>query len=273
MPGFRRRSTNGTSRASAECTAPIKDDEVRDLNHEFSDNMHRKYAYSFDYHMHDYMLRTFGPFLPKGRALELGCYEGAFTARLSDLYDDLTVVEGASELIAKAQTRVGKNAKFVLGYFERFEPPTNFEAIFLLHTLEHIDEPVALLRRIKSWLSPGGRLFLAVPNAYAASRQIAVAMGLIASPTAVTEGELLHGHRRTYCLNTLKNDIAAAGLVDIESGGILFKPLANFQFDALLEKQIILKDYLDGCFTLGKGYPELCASIYAICEADLVSVA
>ena len=60
----------------------------------------------------------------------------------------------------------------------------------------------------------------------------------------------------------------AAGLNIVEMGGILFKPLANFQFDTLLEKQIIMKDYLDGCYMLGKHYPELCASIYAICEAD-----
>ena len=241
---------------------------MRDLNQEFADNSHRKYAYSFDYHMHEYMLRTFAPLLPKGRALELGCFEGAFTERLTELYDDLTVVEGASELIAKAQRRVGHGAKFVLNYFERFKPPTNFDAIFLLHTLEHIDDPVDLLRRIRSWLSPGGRFFVAVPNAYAASRQIAVTMGLISSPTAVTEGEFQHGHRRTYCLETLKSDIAAAGLGIIESGGIFFKPLANFQFDTLLEKQIIVRDYLDGCFALGKQYPDLCASIYAVCEAS-----
>ena len=64
---------------------------------------------TFDYHMHEYMLRTFEPFLPKGRALELGCYQGAFTERLTALYDDLTVVEGASELIDVAQSRVGKS--------------------------------------------------------------------------------------------------------------------------------------------------------------------
>jgi 2-polyprenyl-3-methyl-5-hydroxy-6-metoxy-1,4-benzoquinol methylase len=242
--------------------------QVRDLNREFSDNSHRKYAYSFDYHMHDYMLQTFTPLLPPGRALELGCFEGAFTERLARLYDDLTVVEGASELIAKAQARVGPKAKFVLDYFERFEPSSTFDAIFLLHTLEHIDNPVALLESIAKWLSPNGRLFLAVPNAYAASRQIAVAMGVVASPTAVTEGERLHGHRRTYCLETLKDHVAAAKLRIVESGGILFKPLANFQFDMLLEKQVISTDFLDGCFILGKRYPDLCASIYAICEAE-----
>ena len=240
---------------------------MRDLNREFRDNEHRKYAYTFDYRMHEYMLRTFAPFLPDGRALELGCYEGAFTERLAAKYDDVTVVEGASELVANARSRVGSKVKFVLDQFERFEPPHRFEAIFLLHTLEHIDEPVALLRRIRSWLAPHGRLFLAVPNANAASRQIAVAMGLISHPTAVTEGEALHGHRRTYCLDTLRRDVCKSGLAPIDAGGIFFKPLANFQLDKLLESQVVTDDYFEGCFLLGKRYPDLCASIYAVCEA------
>jgi 2-polyprenyl-3-methyl-5-hydroxy-6-metoxy-1,4-benzoquinol methylase len=240
---------------------------MRDLNKEFADTETRKYAYDFDYRMHEYMLRAFQPDLPAGRALELGCYHGVFTERLTKIYPDLTVVEGASELVDVARARVGPDVKFVLSRFEDFEPPEPFDAAFLLHTLEHVEDSVTLLRRIGSWLSPGGRLFVAVPNAYAASRQIAVAMGLVPYATAVTEGEALHGHRRTYCKETLQSDVRAAGLRIVNEGGILFKPLANFQFDRALRERIVGDDYLNGCFELGKAYPELCASIYAVCSS------
>lgn len=238
---------------------------MRDLNTEFADTEDRKYAYDFDYRMHDFMLRSFKPQLPAGRALELGCYHGAFTERLTKIYRDVTVVEGASELIEVARKRVGKNVRFVMSRFEEFQPAERFDAAFLLHTLEHLDDSVAVLRRIGTWLSPGGRLFVAVPNAYAASRQIAVAMGLIPYPTAVTEGEAKHGHRRTYCMDTLQGDVEAAGLRVLDKGGIVFKPLANFQFDRALRDGIIGDDYLNGCFELGKAYPDLCASIYVVC--------
>jgi len=240
---------------------------MRDLNAEFSDNEHRRYAYDFDYRMHDFMLRAFQPNLPPGRALELGCYQGAFTERLMKIYSDLTVVEGASDLIDAARARVGPDVRFVLSRFEDFQPRERFDAAFLLHTLEHIEEPVTLLNRIGSWLSPGGRLFVAVPNAFAASRQIAVAMGLIPHATAVTEGEALHGHCRTYCVDTLRGDVRAAGLQIVDHGGIVFKPLANFQFDRALREEIVGDDYLNGCFELGKAYPELCASIYVVCKS------
>lgn len=239
---------------------------VRDLDREHADTADRLYAYDFDYRMHGYMLRTWEGELPSGRALELGCYEGEFTRRLAETYDDLTVVEGASDLIGVARRRAPERVRFVLSRFEDYAPADRFDAIFLIHTLEHLDEPVAVLRRIRSWLTPTGRLFVAVPSATAASRQIAVAMGLISHPTAVTPGEWEHGHRRTYDRLSLRTDIAAAGLSVAREGGVFFKPFANFQFDRLLASGAVGEDYLEGCFKLGPQHPDLCASLYAICE-------
>lgn len=240
---------------------------VRDLNHEFADTETRKYAYDFDYRMHAYMLRAFEGLLPAGRALELGCFEGEFTKRLAAIYPDLTTVEGSSALIAIARAAAPAQVKFVLSRFEAFEPAEPFDAIFITHTLEHLDEPVDLLRRIGGWLTPTGRLFVVVPNANAASRQIAVAMGLISHPTAVTPAEHDHGHRRTYDLPALAAHVAEAGLTAVDAGGVFFKPFANFQFDKLIATGVIGEDYLEGCFKLGRRYPDLCASIYAVCAA------
>jgi 2-polyprenyl-3-methyl-5-hydroxy-6-metoxy-1,4-benzoquinol methylase len=240
---------------------------ARDLNREFADSETRKYAYDFDYRMHGYMLRTFESQLPRGRALELGCFEGEFTRKLAAIYPDLTTVEGSSELIDIARKAAPAGVTFLLSRFEDFAPEAPFDAVFLTHTLEHLDEPVELLRRIGTWLTPTGRLFLVVPNAHAASRQIAVAMGLISHPTAVTPGEFEHGHRRTYNLDALKAEVTQAGLTLVETGGVFFKPFANFQFDQLIAGGPIGEDYLEGCFKLGALYPDLCASIYAICAA------
>lgn len=239
---------------------------MRNLNNEFADTDDRRYAYDFDYRMHEYMERTFLPHLPSGRALEMGCYHGRFTRRLERLFAAVTVVEGASDLIEVARKEVGPSVCFELCRFEEFLPEGTFDAVFLLHTLEHLDDAVAVLNRIRGWLSAEGKLFLAVPNAYAASRQIAVRMGLISHPTAVTEGEARHGHRRTYDAKSLEADVRKAGLRVIESGGIMFKPLANFQFDRALRESVIDDAYVEGCFELGKSYPELCASLFAVCQ-------
>ena len=240
---------------------------MRRLEDEHADTQNRKYAYDFDYRMHSYILRRIESRMPPGRALELGCYHGEFTRHLERRYGDLTVVEGARDLIEIARGAVSSRVTFVNSLFEAFAPQDDFDAIFLIHTLEHLDDAVAQLSRIGSWLRrPSARLFVVVPNAHAASRQIAVEMGLISHAAAVTDGERAHGHRRTYSMDTLLRDCRAAGLTVAEHGGVFFKPFANFQFDALLKSGVINEEYLEGCYQLGLRQPELCASIFAVCE-------
>ncbi len=241
--------------------------DPRDHNKEYQDLEDRKYAYDFDYLMHEYMLRAFRPLFSGPRVLELGCYEGEFTRRLSREFERVTVVEAASDLIETARAANAPDVRFVHGRFESVSLDERFDAIFLTHTLEHLDDPQAVLRRIPSWLAEGGSLFLVVPNANAASRQIAVQMGLIEHNQAVTDGEHRHGHRKTYALDTLTAEVRAAGLAPISTGGIVFKALANFQLDRALRAGIIDQAYLDGCYALGERYPDLCASIYAVCRA------
>jgi len=243
---------------------------MRNFSQEHQNLAERKYSYDFDDILRHYMMRTFEPFLIQGRALEMGCYKGAFTTLLANKYDDLTVVEAAADLIEETSQRVGNRVKFIHSTFETLELTDRYDAIFLMHTLEHIDETALVLGKARDWLSEKGLLFLVVPNANAPSRQIAVKMGLIPYNSAVTEAEFKHGHRRTYTFDTLERDVTAVGLNPVHRGGVFFKPLANYQLDQLLESKVITKDYLEGCFKLGMQYPDLCASIYLICSKNLI---
>ena len=58
----------------------------------------------------------------------------------------------------------------------------------------------------------------------------------------------------------------AAGLRVVQCSGIFFKALANFQWDKLLNSDVISQEYLGGCYALGQVYPDLCASIFLLCE-------
>jgi 2-polyprenyl-3-methyl-5-hydroxy-6-metoxy-1,4-benzoquinol methylase len=237
----------------------------RDYNAEYQDGA-RKYAYRFDTLLRRYMMRTLDPFLPAGKALEMGCYTGDMTELIAERYADVTVIEASDELVAAAGARLEGRARFVHGTFETVEIDDRYDAIFLIHTLEHLDDPVAVLRRVNTWLTGRGRLFVVVPNANAASRQIAVRMGLVPFTDAVTDDERVHGHRKTYRLETLTRDVLDAGLRIVHSGGVFFKPLANYQFDQLLDGGVISEAYLEGCYQLGMQYPDLCASIFLVCE-------
>lgn len=239
---------------------------ARNYQQEAVDSSERLYQYDFDKLLRDYMMRTFAPMLPKGKVLEMGCYIGEFTEILTKHCADLTVIEAAENLIAETKARVSGKVKFIHSTFEDAQLDGQYDAIFLMHTLEHLDHPVEVLKKVNQWLTNDGTLFLVVPNAFAPSRQIAVKMGLIEHPEAVTKGEREHGHRITYSFETLERDAKAAGLNIADRGGVFFKPFANFQFDKLMKTDIITTEYLDGCYELGKEYPDLCASIYLICK-------
>ncbi len=241
---------------------------ARNYNQELIDVAERKYAYSFDYDvMHPFMVKAFSAFFRPGNFLELGSHQGNFTKRFLPFFDDITCVEASDEALVIAKQELGNKAKFIHSMFEDVKLPTKYDNIVLTHVLEHIDDPVRVLKRINDeWLSDTGRFFLVCPNANAPSRQIAVKMGLISHNSAVTPAESVHGHRCTYTLDTLERDAVAAGLKVTYRTGIFFKALANFQWDKLLNTDIISKEYLDGCYQLGQQYPDLCSSIFLLCE-------
>lgn len=240
----------------------------RNYNSELKDTSDHKYAYGFDFDvMHPYMLKSFIPFFKTGKFLELGSFKGDFTRKFLPHFDDITCVEASDEAIEIAKKEFGTKVKFINSLFEKATLPTKYDNIVLTHVLEHIDNPVQVLKRINDeWLSENGRFFLVCPNANAPSRQIAVKMGLISHNSAVTPAEKEHGHNITYTLDTLERDAKAAGLKVVHRSGIFFKALANFQWDRLLQTDIISKEYLDGCFDLGQQYPDLCSSIFLMCE-------
>jgi 2-polyprenyl-3-methyl-5-hydroxy-6-metoxy-1,4-benzoquinol methylase len=245
---------------------------TRDYNQETKDASDHKYAYGFDFDvMHPFMIKSFTPFFREGNVLELGSFNGDFTKRLTSYFTDITCVEASSEAINTAKQKLGSNINFVNSTFETVDLPHKYDNIVITHVLEHLDNPIQTLKRINNeWLSDTGRLFLVCPNANAPSRQIAVKMGLIDHNSAVTIAEAEHGHRITYTLDTLERDAKASGLQVAHRSGIFFKALANFQWDRLLNTDIISPEYLEGCYQLGQQYPDFCSSIFLMCEKGVI---
>jgi 2-polyprenyl-3-methyl-5-hydroxy-6-metoxy-1,4-benzoquinol methylase len=243
----------------------------RDYNKELDDSNaaeNKKYSYNFDFDvMHPFMIDAFKIFFVKGNLLELGSYQGQFTQHFLKFFKDITCIEVSSDAIQIAKNKFKDKINFFQSTFEEVTLPKKYDNIILTHTLEHLDDPVKILKRINDeWLSRNGRLFLVCPNANAPSRQIAVKMGLIMHNTEVTVAEKKHGHRRTYSLDTLEADAVKSGLDVKYRTGIFFKALANFQWDKLLKTDIISREYLDGCYKLGHLYPDLCSSIFILCQ-------
>jgi 2-polyprenyl-3-methyl-5-hydroxy-6-metoxy-1,4-benzoquinol methylase len=192
------------------------------------------------------------------RCLEMGPAEGVMTAVLAEAFPDLTVVEGAERFCRELAVKHPR-ANVVCSIFETFEPTQHFETIVLGHVLEHVDDPRGLLRRVASWLAPGGVVCAAVPNARSLHRQAAVLMGMLPTEHSLNETDVHHGHRRVYDPDSFQADVLAAGLTISTFGGYWLKPLANAQLEATWTPAM-----LDAFMELGERYPEIAAVMYVI---------
>ncbi|MFA7172430.1 MAG: class I SAM-dependent methyltransferase [Kiritimatiellia bacterium] len=212
----------------------------------------------FDKRLIGYRYKTIKPKLVGKKGLELGPAEGEMTQFLVNDFEQLTIVEGAADLLAQIPER--PNLVKVHALFEEFQPEQSFDSIILEHVLEHVDDPAGLLRRVKNWLSPEGRLFLGVPNGNSIHRLVAVKMGLLNHTCQLNSRDRALGHRRVYTPKTLRADIEASGLKVQDMGGVYFKPLSNRQIQDHWSEEMI-----QGFYELGKDFPEYAAEIYAVC--------
>jgi SAM-dependent methyltransferase len=188
--------------------------------------------------------------------LEMGCGRGITTRFLSKLFPTLHVVDASERCLGLARSGVPTSVRFTCSYFEDFEPATKYNSIVLAHILEHLDDPIGVLKRASQWLQPMGSLHIFVPHAGSLHRRIGVAMGLLQRIDGLNERDVSLGHRRVYTREKLVEHVNAAGLTSVDEEFILLKILSNAQMEALDPKLI------QALFELGHEFPDLCADLY-----------
>ena len=205
-----------------------------------------------------YSVRIFSRHWRPGSCLELGPAEGLATASLVEYFADLTCVDGAETFCTSLAQRY-PHIKVACSLFENYEPGRTFDNIVLGHVLEHVDDPAAILSRVRNWLNPRGRVFAAVPNARSLHRQMGVAMGLLETEATLNALDHRHGHRRVYNPESFRNDFRAAGLIVELFGGYWIKPVANAHLEEHWTAEMI-----EAAMVVGERYPDIAAEIYVI---------
>ena len=185
-----------------------------------------------DHHIENQMQRDSTPrilaYIPEGASvLELGTGDGLLTAALQQAGIEAELLEGSPILCRRARERHGPALSVHHALFETFTPARAYDAVLALHVLEHLDDPIAILRRIAAWLKPGGTLIIVVPNRASIHRRVALRMGLIPELDDLSARDHLVGHQRVYDLATLEQHVAAAGLAVEARFGSFLKTLPN----------------------------------------------
>lgn len=163
---------------------------------------------------------------PGDAVIELGYGEGVTLGRLAPLSREYVVVEGAPSLAALVRAE-HPSVSVVEALFEEHVPDRPCDKLMALHVLEHVDEPVPLLRHLSTWLSTDGEIVVVVPNKRSLHRRLAVIMGLQPELDTLSPRDHLVGHQRVYDLEGLEADLRAGGFEVVERTGLQFKPLPN----------------------------------------------
>ncbi len=199
--------------------------------------------------------------------LDVGCGIGYFTPMFLEKFDKVVGLD-SNENYLRVARKASKKVRYVAGRGETFNLDEKFDTISMNMLLEHVDDPIALLKNCKKHLAKGGRILVQVPNANSIARRLGVLMGIIDSIDHISSKERDYfGHQRVYTLNTLVADCKKAGLRVVKKGGFLFKPLPNEMLGKFCKEQgktWTLK-FMNALIKFGEDKPKDCANLYVVC--------
>ncbi len=212
--------------------------------------------------------------------LDMPCGDGALTAMLAPSFKRVVGVDASGSHLELARQNL-ISAEFHEALIEDFETDERFDTITMLNILEHVVDPISVLKRAAGLLNGNGVLLVHVPNALAINRRLAVLMGTLTECEELSPFDIhIAGHRRSYSLMTLCEDIEKAGLKISATGGVFYKSLSTPQIDWFLknglwveggfgwgrvgaEKRDWRAEFCRASYELGKQHPEDCNIIYA----------
>jgi 2-polyprenyl-3-methyl-5-hydroxy-6-metoxy-1,4-benzoquinol methylase len=122
-------------------------------------------AENYWYRRHLAVYEWIGARVIGSRVLDMACGEGYGSAVLARGAESVLGVDANPEAFEHARLRyAGQNLRFERGMVENHGEPGAYDAVVFLQTIEHVQEPLAVLRHFRSLLAPGGAVYVSTPN-------------------------------------------------------------------------------------------------------------
>ena len=100
--------------------------------------------------------------------LDIGCGAGRLSIACALFAKEVDGFDWSEKAIATAQSFAKlaniPNVNFFVGEEKTFKPSKSYDIVLLPEVLEHVDDPAATLKRINSFLKPGGILVISCPG-------------------------------------------------------------------------------------------------------------
>ena len=103
------------------------------------------------------------PWHGQGRLLDFGCGGGSFLARMRNQGWHVTGLDVSAETVERIRSEL--SVRVLTGTLPHPELEAgSFDVVTMWHSLEHVHDPLGVLRAAYDLLAPGGRLMVAMPN-------------------------------------------------------------------------------------------------------------
>src|SRR5262249_6939226 len=99
----------------------------------------------------------------QGRLLDFGCGSGAYLREMNSRGWRVVGLDTSRKVVERVRQELGL-AAFVGSLPHLDLEAESFDVITMWHALEHVHEPMPVLREARRLLAPGGKIVISVPN-------------------------------------------------------------------------------------------------------------
>ena len=211
--------------------------------------------------LNDELIRKYGN---EGTCMIMGFGDGSLVEYFKNRFSRLIVIEGSKSLFDAAVEKYRNYPQIDChhSYFEFFElsKKDRVDVILGNHVLEHVDDPVEVLVKSKSWLNETGCAFYSVPNADSLHRRIGVELKMLKTRYDLNDQDKRLGHQRVYDKKSLLKDVISAGFNTEEIGGFNLKLVSQKQMEDWSQ------ELLQAIFKISRECPsDICSNLYVVC--------
>jgi len=219
---------------------------------------HYDVAKDFDYFNTKLASRLICPYCLDRNVVEIGSATGEMTEDLLSAAQSVTVIEPSDIYCSNLREKFGDRITIINDFIENVEKIRDADVIVMASLLHHLDDPGALIGRLRERINDHTIIIATVPNMASLHRRIGVKTGMLQDVYGTTERNSKFAQPGRFDKLSLSRIFTRNDFEIIECFGYMLKPFSSEQMMRLE----LGWDVINALFDLGKEYEDLSSQLF-----------